>query len=195
MAARTSQANDNVTLLARGPVTVSAAGFTDPQGNPWILMNDTAAAVNGLIVTNGATGTGPTISVGGAAADANRGLTIVGNGTGAVTIGSSVSPVTLAGAQSVSSNLTVTGTVSASTFNSCGLVTFRTTGPSSALLITIQLGSSGPRISFGASTPTASANSGDLFLNTGGSSGQIFAVGLANGGTASSSNWATYTPT
>lgn len=203
MAARTAQAVDATTLLHTGPVAVACAGFTDPAGNPWIVMNDAAAAVNGLQVANASTGGTVVLSVGGANVDANPNMQIRAGSsstTGTLTIGSSGGAVTLAGTVTssqglaFSSNLTVTGTVSASNITSCAIVTAQTTGAASNPLVCFQLGSSGPRIFFGASTPTSSARPGDLFLSTSGSSAALFAVGMANGNTASSSNWATYGP-
>jgi hypothetical protein len=203
MAARTTQANDAFTLLHNGQVTVSTVGFTAPGGTPWLVMNDVASAVNGLQIANSATGNAVTIGVGGPAADANPALSIFqgsSTGTGLLTIGSSTGTMTLSGTVTVSStlnlssNLVVTGNISASTITSCGLATVQSIAPSSNILAAIQIGSSGPRIFWGASTPTSSARAGDLFLNTGGASAAIFAVGLANAGTASSSNWATYSP-
>jgi hypothetical protein len=210
MAARTNQATDFTTLLHNGQVAVATVGFTDPGGNPWLVMNDTAAAVNGVLITNGATGTGPTISVGGANADANAAVTVKGSGTGATILGSSVSAVTLAGAPSISSNLTVTGTVtatgaiSASTVTSCTALNASTisasgvpltigAGVTSSARVGILFGSSGPTILFGSSVPTSSGLVGSLFLNQGGSSTTMLYVAAPNNGTASSSQWTPFT--
>jgi hypothetical protein len=198
MALRTGTKADLVSGLHAGPVRLGVDGLADPSGNDFIVMNYAAVApggiVNALTIATGATGTGVTLSVGGNNADANRSITVVGAGTGATIVGSSVSPVTLAGAPSVSSNLTVTGTVNASTVNSSGVVQAQVNTASSAAVAGLKIGSSGPTIYFGSSAPTIACKTGDIMLNTGGSSVTVFNVCMPNGGTASSSNWDSYTP-
>lgn len=187
MALRNQARADLVTGLHTGPHRLGVAGLCDPQANDWIVMNDPAVAtggvVNALVVAPGGTGTALRLSAGGTNPDTNAGVTIVGNGTGTVTLGSSVSPVSLAGALTGSSNLAVVGQLAV-----------RSATVSSAAVLSIQFGSSGPAIYFGSSAPTIAATAGSLFLNTGGSSLTTFSVAIQNGGSASSSNWANYTP-
>lgn len=66
-----------------GPVLVGGATTTLAG----LQVAQTASAVNDVIVTNGATGTAPTIVTGGATVDANRNLGLAGAGTGIVTLG------------------------------------------------------------------------------------------------------------
>lgn len=205
MASRTNQAIDRVTLLHTGQSTVNCAGFSDPAGAPWLVMNDTAAAVQGLEVTNAAANGTVTLSVAGATADTNAAVKLVGRGTGAVVLGSSVSAVTLAGAPTISSNLAITGTltanaatittlVAASTVSASGPINAFVSASTGVAVAAFLMGSSGPRIFYGASAPTSSARPGDIFLNLGGSSTTGFSIGIPNGNTASSSNWVNYTP-
>ncbi len=214
MASRTNQAIDRVTLLHTGQSTVNCAGFSDPAGAPWLVMNDTAAAVQGLEVTNAAANGTVTLSVAGANADTNPAIKLVGRGTGATVLGSSVSAVTLAGAPTVSSNFTVTGVMNASTITSCTAVITSNlsastvaassafsanTGASSSQFAVIQfgLGSSStyqrPGIYVGSSFPSVLGPApGSLFFFEGGTSSNAIMVALPNGGTGSSSNWAQF---
>lgn len=200
MAARTAQAVDATTLLHTGQVAVACAGFTDPAGNPWIVMNDAAAAVNGLQVANASTGGTVVLSVGGANVDANPNMQIRAGSsstTGTLTIGSSAGAVTLAGTVTssqglaFSSNLTVTGTVSASTLTASTGVNADVASPSSGALRAFSMGSSGPQILWGASIPTASAVAGSIFLMTNPASSNLAMYVQAGNGTGggSSSNW------
>lgn len=224
MAARTAQPIDTITLLHTGQVSVACAGFSDPAGNPWIVMNDTAGAVNAVQISNAATGNAPTITVGGAAADTNPGLTITAKGTGVTTVGSSVSAVTLAGtptissAMTVSSTLTVNGPVNASGFNSTttvvavGTINASTMGSCSAFsanvgatssqftVIQFGLGSSStyqrPGIFVGSSFPSIVGPApGSLFFLEGGTSSNMLLLAIPNGGTGSSSNWVQFLTT
>ena len=216
MAARTAQPIDTFTLLHTGQVSVACAGFTDPNGAPWLVMNDAAAAVNAVQISNAATGTAPTITVGGAAADANPGLTVTAKGTGVTTVGSSASPVTLAGTPTISSamtvsstltvngpvvgtsTLTITGTISASTVASSSAFSANSLASSSQFtVIQFGLGSSStyqrPGIYVGSSFPSIVGPApGSLFFLMGGTSSNAVMVALPNGGTGSSSNWAQF---
>lgn len=114
---------------------------------------------------------------------------------------------TLANNVAMSSNVTVTGILSASTFNSSALITgssaLRTSstitssaggivsmsGLTSSQRTAFTMGSSGPTIQFGSSIPTSACVAGSIFLNAGGSSTTVLYVCMPNSGTASSSNW------
>lgn len=97
MGSRANSLNDLVTLLRTGPVMVATAGFNDPLGHPWIVMNDQVAAINGLSVQNAATGSSVLLSVDGVNADANAGLTIQARGSGTLTLGSDTGATVIKG--------------------------------------------------------------------------------------------------
>jgi mucin-19 len=102
-----------VTLLRTGVVMPATAGFNDPLGHPWIVMNDQVSAVNGLSVQNAATGSAVVISVDGVAADTNASLTMQARGAGVLTLGSDTSSVVIKGSSfAFDAPLTLTSTTS-----------------------------------------------------------------------------------
>lgn len=198
MALRTGTRADLVTGLHTGPVRLGVAGLADPSGNDFIILNDAGVApggiVNALTITTGATGSAVILSSSGLNnGDANAGITIRGAGTGVVTLGSSTSPVTLAGAATLSSALTVTGTISGTSAISLNtgasssaftVMTFGLGSTSANARMAIYVGSSYP-------TPPVGPAPGSLFFNQGGTSSTCLLMAIPNGGTASSSNWTT----
>lgn len=79
-----ADANIGLQINASGTGTVRIGGTTTTAG---LQIAQTAAAVNDVVVTNAATGTVPSITLGGAGADANRDLNVAAAGTGVVTLG------------------------------------------------------------------------------------------------------------
>ena len=68
--------------------------INDTGGNPLIVVTATGSAVNGLSLINGATGTGPTLTVGGPSVDSNADLIVSGKGTGKVKMSASYGALT-----------------------------------------------------------------------------------------------------
>jgi len=95
-----ADANISLQIAASGTGQVNIGGTTTTGG---LQVAQTASAVNDVVVTNGATGTAPLIKTGGASADANRNLTLAGNGTGIVALGSAA-PITCTAADTVTAN-------------------------------------------------------------------------------------------
>lgn len=77
--------NVGIILAGKGTGTVLIGGTTTTLAG--LQVAQTASAVNDIIVTNAATGTVPSITLGGAGADANRDLNVAAAGTGVVTLG------------------------------------------------------------------------------------------------------------
>ncbi len=89
-----ADANIGLEVVASGTGKVYIGG-TDITGG--VQVAQTATAVNDVAITNGATGTAPTIVTGGTSADTNIGITVAGKGTGPVLLGGTTT--TLAGVQ------------------------------------------------------------------------------------------------
>ncbi|HET7891955.1 MAG TPA: hypothetical protein VFL34_10530 [Candidatus Sulfotelmatobacter sp.] len=70
--------------LPLGATSASVDTITDARGNPFLKVNPTAAAVDGVTVTNAATGSPATVSVAASGSDANININLVSKGTGAV---------------------------------------------------------------------------------------------------------------
>lgn len=80
-----AQINANFTAL-NNETSDNFSAINDVNGNLSILIDATASAVNGLEVTNAATGNPVAVLPGGSVSDTNVGLTLQSKGTGAVTI-------------------------------------------------------------------------------------------------------------
>lgn len=74
----TNATTDGTTLTVTSPKVVT--GLLDTNGNPFIAISATASAVNGLTVTNSATGN--TVDLATSGSDANINLTLTPKGTG-----------------------------------------------------------------------------------------------------------------
>lgn len=70
--------------LPLGATSASVDTITDARGNPFLKVNPTAAAVDGVTVMNAATGSPATVSVAATGSDANININLVSKGTGAV---------------------------------------------------------------------------------------------------------------
>lgn len=77
--------NAPIALSGAGTGAVLVGGGTTTLAG--LQVAQTASRVNDIVVTPAATGTAPSIAVGGAGADANRNLSIAGSGTGIVALG------------------------------------------------------------------------------------------------------------
>ena len=66
--------------------------LNDANGRNWLKATATANAVNGLVLTNGATGTGPTLAPGGTGSDSSIDQFVLPKGTGLVKIGNATTP-------------------------------------------------------------------------------------------------------
>lgn len=81
------------TYMLFGAGGLRAADIRDPSGYPSITVATTASAINGITVTNSATGFPVTISAGqSGSGDTNVDLNILGKGTGLVRFGNSSGP-------------------------------------------------------------------------------------------------------
>lgn len=106
------------------------------------------------------------------------------------------SALTVTNLLTASSALTVNGNSALNGIASVtGNLSLRPAIASSAAVQVLAMGSSGPSLYFGSSTPTIGCTVPSLFFNTGGSSTTGLYVCIPNGGTASSSNWDTLTLT
>ncbi len=90
-----SDTNIGIVLTGKGSGRACLAGST--CANSTLSAVTTASAVNGFILTSGATGTAPSLVTGGTSVDTNVGMFIAGAGTGPVYIGGT--STTLAGLQ------------------------------------------------------------------------------------------------
>lgn len=90
-----ADANIGLLIDASGTGTVYFGGTT--AANASVSVPGVTSSVNQIVLTGAATGSVPTITVGGSGADANRGIALAGNGTGAVLVGGTTT--TLAGLQ------------------------------------------------------------------------------------------------
>lgn len=117
-------ADTNVALFIAGTGTgqVNIGGTTTTLAGLQVL--ETATRVNDIIVTPAATGTAPSITVGGAGADANRALNIAGAGTGIVTLGQAICTVTGATPQTCNGQrgIVTTGTLTTAAATSASYV-------------------------------------------------------------------------
>lgn len=125
VAGLSSDTNASLAVYGKGTGNVLIGGGTTTLAG--LQVAPTTSAVNGLLVTPGATGTRAAISAATAGADTNIGISIAGKGTGTVLIGGSTT--TLAGLQvaqtaSAVNDLLVTngatGTSAAISANSAG---------------------------------------------------------------------------
>lgn len=91
----TSDTNAAIALYGKGTGNVLIGGVTTTLAG--LQVAQTASAVNGLLVTNGATGTRVALDASTAGADTNTGISISGKGTGTILIGGATT--TLAGLQ------------------------------------------------------------------------------------------------
>ncbi len=81
-----AQINANFSSINAAVIGPNLALINDVNGALSILLDATATAVNGLEVTNAATGNPVILLPGGAASDTNVGLTLQSKGTGALTL-------------------------------------------------------------------------------------------------------------
>lgn len=84
---------DPVLLKLMGAAGSATNYITDVNANELLGFSPTASAVNELVVTNAATGVGPTLSATGG--DTNIPINLLGKGTGGVIIDNGTDPVTL----------------------------------------------------------------------------------------------------
>lgn len=112
MAARLQINTDFTPLLGVGIAKQACAGFTDPNGNDWIVLNDSQFPVNALEIDNANTGSPVILTVNGIKSDPNGGITLKAAGTGTVTLGAAGQTVTVPSGVTFSVvNLTITGTL------------------------------------------------------------------------------------
>ncbi len=87
-------ANIGLAIAGSGTGNVLIGGTTTALAG--LQVAQTASAVNDIVITNAATGNVPTIKLGNAGADANRNISIAGNGTGIVALGQTIATCTAA---------------------------------------------------------------------------------------------------